>query len=322
MRLDAQTQALLEKMQTSRAPPVHRSTVAQARAMMEKSSAMLGPPGPEVAEVADLAVPVDQGAIRVRRYRPPSSGAGRPVPVLLMCHGGGFVVGDVATHDAIARTYCALAGVMVASVDYRRAPEHPFPRAVEDGYAALCWLAEHAGEWGGDPQRIAVTGDSAGGNLAAVMCQLARARGGPDIAFQALVYPVLDHSPDADYASRSEFGAEGEFLSERDMAWFADHYFAGADGEREDLRASPILAQSLAGLPPALVVTAGSDPLRDEGRDYAERLAAAGVSAEYRCFESTIHGFLSFAGVLDVGREALTWIGERIREGVHGSRCG
>lgn len=318
MTMDVQTVELLNRMRASRVPPVYRSTVEQARSVMEKSSQMLGPPTWEVGEVIDLWIPVKGGTVRLRRYSPPLAGSGADRPVLLMYHGGGFVLGDVDTHDSIARAYCLKVGAIVVSVDYRRAPEHRFPCAVEDSYAALCWTATHAGGWGADPGRIAVTGDSAGGNLAAAVCQLARSQQGPEIAYQAIVYPIVEQSLEADYASRREFGGEGQFLSLRDMEWFAAHYLGKTHSGISDPRASPIRAESLEGLPPALVLTAGFDPLRDEGRHYADRLSEAGVPAEYKCFESTIHGFLSFAGVLEVGRQALDFVAARLREALAG----
>lgn len=314
MEMDAQTRELLERMRKSHVPPVHRCTVAEARTAMEKSAKLLGLPGPEVGEVRDLTIPgPDGGTLRVRRYRPEGFGGSELLPVVLFYHGGGFVVGSVGTHDGLARHLCSGARVLVVSVDYRLAPEHPFPCAVEDSYAAACWAAEHAREWGGDPGRLAVAGDSAGGNLAAVVCQLSLRRDGPEMAYQALLYPIVEQSLGADYPSRRLFGGEGEFLSLRDMGWFAGHYFGGSGEGESDPRASPIRASSLKGLPPALVLTAGFDPLRDEGRQYADRLSGDGVPVEYRCFESTIHGFLSFAGVLDAGRAGLDFVASRLK---------
>ena len=213
----------------------------------------------------------------------------------------------------MARYYCAHGGVIVVSVDYRRSPEHKFPAAVDDCFAALSWAAGHGDELGGDTTRIAVTGDSAGGNLAAVVSLLARDCGGPVIAAQILAYPVVDMHLDADYASRTKFGDGDYFLSRNDMAWLTDMYLERPD-QADDVRASPMLAEDLSGLAPALILTAGHDPLADEGRAYGERLKAAGVPVEHVCFEGTIHGFLSFAGALDAGKQGLARVARRLAD--------
>ncbi len=310
MRLEPQTRSLLEQMRASGAPPLCDLPVAQARAALAQMSSTLDLELTEVAEVQDTRIPVPGGTIPVRVYRPFASD--QALGLLILFHGGGFMVGDLDTHDRMARFYARQTGAVVVSVGYRLAPEHRFPVGVEDCYAALVWAAAHAAGLGADPGRIAVTGDSAGANLAAVMAVLARERGGPAIAFQALVYPAVDLDPQADYPSRRLY-AEDYFLTARDVAWVTANYFDDAAAQCPDPRASPIRAPDLAGLPPALVVTAGFDPLRDEGRAFAERLAAAGVSVEYRCFEETIHGFFSFAGVLDAGREGLALVAARVR---------
>lgn len=312
---DASTQSLLAQMAGSGAPPIHTLPMQQVRGMLVALSRDLDGPRVEVAETRDVTIPVEDGDIRARLYFP--AGARGPLPILMHYHGGGYVAGDIDTHDGISRYFCVHANAIVCNVDYRLAPEYPFPAAPEDSYRALCWAAEHAGEWGGDAGRIGVTGDSAGGCLSAVVCLLARDRGGPPIRFQALTYPVTDMGPDADFASRRAFGGGEYFISLQDVDFFTGHYLRNPAVDGLDLRASPIRAPDLAGLPPALVVTAGYDPLRDEGKAYADRLAAAGVPVEYRCFEGTIHGCIAMAGVLDAGREALALIAARLHEALH-----
>lgn len=295
-------------------PAMAGMPVGQARAMLADLSQHTDIERIELPEVRDLQVPVQGGTITVRVYRPDPPG--RRLPAILLYHGGGFILGDCDTHDRMARYYAREADAVVVSVDYRLAPEHRFPTGVEDCYAALGWVAAQAGSLGVDPTRIAVTGDSAGGNLSAAVSLLARDRGGPAIVLQALAYPVVDLTAGADWPSRSQF-ADGYFLTARDIDWVRGHYFDDAGVLTCDLRASPWLAADLRGLPPALVITAGFDPLRDEGRAYAERLTAAGVATEYRCFDGTIHGFLSFGGVIDAGREGLALVAGRLRGALH-----
>jgi acetyl esterase len=276
----------------------------------------LAAPSTDVHKVADRKMPVPGGEVGLRIYTPRPGSEDRPFPIVVHFHGAGFVAGDLDTHDSIARFHCKHADAVVIAVDYRLAPEHPFPAAVDDAYAAVEWAVEHARELSGDARSIAVLGDSAGSNLAAVVCQLAKARNGPRIAFQALVYPVVDFRPGAAYSSQAQFGGGDFFLSNRDMEFFRSCYLTDVR-QASDPRVSPLLADDLAGLPPALVVTAGCDPLRDEGRAYADRLAAAGVPVEYRCFESTIHAFMSFAGAIPVGVEGLSFVASRLRAALH-----
>jgi acetyl esterase len=212
--------------------------------------------------------------------------------LLVFFHGGGFVVGDIETHDALCRLICRDAEVHVLSVEYRLAPEHKAPAATEDAYAAYQWAVAHVGELGADPARIAVGGDSAGGNLATAVAQLARIQGAPLPALQLLIYPVTNFFS-GDTRSKTLF-ANGFFLTKKDMDWFEAHYLGGAAIDASDPRVSPLLADDLSGLPPALVVTAGFDPLRDEGTQYAEAMAAAGVPVDHRQFGSLIHGFANF----------------------------
>ena len=311
MVTDDATKAFLAALREAGGPPLWQQTVQQVRAAVATASGQLAVAPADVHEVGDRKIPVAGGRIGIRVYTPRS--ARGPLPLLLHYHGAGFVAGDLDTHDAIARYYCKHADVIVVSVDYRLAPEHPFPTGVEDCFAALNWAVEHAEELGGDITRVGVTGDSAGGNLSAVMCQLAKARGGPKIAFQALVYPVVDLDASADYPSRSQFGGGDYFLSSRDMEWFRSLYLTDVAQQMHDPRVSPLRADDLTGLPQAVVVTAGCDLLRDEGKAYADRLAKAGVPVEYRCFETTIHACMSFALAIPAGQQMLNFIASRLR---------
>jgi acetyl esterase len=223
---------------------------------------------------------------------------------VLFIHGGGFVIGDIDTHDNQCRTICREVGAVVLSVGYRLAPEAPFPAAVEDCVAALSWTVEHITELGDDAGRLAIAGDSAGGNLAAVTARLARDAGGPALAAQLLIYPGTDFRDGggARYPSRTE-NAEGYFLTAADMRWFSEHYVGGSDPN--DPRLSPILSESLAGLPPAVVVTAEFDPLRDEGEAYADALEQAGVPVTHVRYNGLIHGFFDLAPLSPAAAEAV-----------------
>ena len=249
----------------------------------------------EVAAVTDITA----GGVPARVYRPHGDG---PFPVVMMLHGGGWVIGDLETADSQSREVCRGAGAVVISVDYRLAPEHRFPAAAEDCYSATRWAAEHAGVHDGDPGSLAVVGDSAGGNLAAVVAQMARDRGGPSIAFQLLVYPVTD-GVNFDTASYRD-NAEGFLLTAEAMHWFWDHYAPMLD-DRRNPYASPLLASDLSGLPPALIMTAEYDPLRDEGEAYGRALSKAGVDAEVIRYDGFIHGFFAHTRTVDATRGAM-----------------
>lgn len=258
----------------------------------------------EMAKVIDRTFPGPAGAVPVRIYVPhevADAEDGRAAPALIWFHGGGWVIGDIETHDTTVRAVAKAAGLVAISIDYRLAPEHPFPAAVDDAMAAVRWVVAHAPELGVDPGRLAVAGDSAGGNLAAIVCQQLRDTG-PAIGFQLLVYPATDmhmSSPSIDE------NAEGYFLTKEAMLWFRDHYLG--DGDRDDPLVSPLLAadEALSGLPPALVITAEYDPLRDEGEAYGERLRSAGGDVIVTRYDGMIHGFFSLREFLPDGAAAI-----------------
>lgn len=299
MPLDTQTRAVLDLLeQAGIGDLVADRTPEEVRALM---ASLRIPSDVPVASVEDRRLPPTAGSdveIPVRIYRPRLDGP--PAPVMVWFHGGGWVIGELDAADGTCRALCTEGDAVVVSVDYRLAPEHRFPAAVDDAWAATRWVADHAGAIGGDATRIAVGGDSAGGNLAAVVAHLARDAGGPALCFQALVYPVTD----ATCARPSmQANAHGYLLSTEGMEWFYGHYL-GPGGDRRDPRVSPLLAADLSGLPPAHVITAEFDPLRDQGRAYAEALAAAGVPVTTRDQGGTIHGFFSLDQMLDVARDA------------------
>jgi acetyl esterase/lipase len=307
MPLDPQAQAYLDRLAALGMPPVGELPVAEARAAMEATAAPLFGPTDPVGSVMDQAVPGPAGPIRMRIYEPPGDDrestrdrpiprGGRDRPLLTYFHGGGWVVCSLDTHEGICRALASRTPCVVASVDYRLAPEHRFPAAVEDAWAATAWLAEHAASLGADPGRIAVGGDSAGGNLAAVVALRARDRGLP-LTFQLLVYPVCDD--DLDRPSYREY-ASGYGLTREGMRSYWDHYLGPDDrGRGSDPEASPLRAENLAGVAPALVLTAEFDPLRDEGEEYARALERAGVAVTLSRYDGLIHGFYRMPAVID-----------------------
>jgi acetyl esterase len=289
--------SLLDQQATSGRPPLHHQSVEQARAFhVADAAALNGPPAP-VAAVADRRVPGPAGELPVRVYTPEGS---PPFPIVVFFHGGGWVVGTLDTYDPLCRALAAATPAVVVSVDYRLAPEHRWPAAVEDAYAATEWASRNAAALGGVQHRLAVAGDSAGGNLAAVVALGARDRGGPAIAFQLLVYPVLDAAGDT--ASWREY-ADGYHLTADGMRWYWDHYLGGAGGAAPD--ASPLRAAFVGGLPPALVIGAEYDILRDEGEAYAARLAEAGVDASASSHAGVVHGFVRWRAVTGAAEDAL-----------------
>jgi acetyl esterase len=262
----------------------------------------------EVGAVRELVLDTVHGPLKARHYAPVRGSERRPLLVFL--HGGGFVLGDLETHDAACRLLCRHAELHVLAVDYRLAPEHPFPAGLEDASAAFAWARAHAEELGADPARIAVGGDSAGGNLAAALSQLAVREGTPVPALQLLLYPALDRTVDRE--SMGHF-AEGFFLTRADIAWFHDHYTGTVGADRSDPRISPLVCRELSGLPPALVITAGFDPLRDEGEAYAAALQAAGTPVTLRRFDGLVHGFANMVGVSQACRATVVEIASMLR---------
>ena len=307
MPLEPVTAAILAQIAKSGAPEYHQLPVNESRALYTAAQSV--PPTVEVYSAEDFVVPGPAGDIAVRLYRP----SDEPVPLHVHFHGGGWVIGNLVTHDADCREICVASGCMVLAVDYRLAPEHPFPAAPEDCYAVSCWAAAHSTELGASPGRISIGGDSAGGNLAAVVALMARDRNGPEFAMQLLLYPITE--PSMTSVSFQE-NAEGYLLTKAMMTWFWDHYCPEMEKRNEPL-ASPLLAPDLSGLPPALVITAEFDPLRDEGEAYAKRLAEAGVDVEMRRFDGFIHAFFSLAGIIEATREAVDWVGSALRK-AHG----
>jgi len=289
--LDPQIAGLLQLMESSGAPAMSQGTPEQAREGFRMLTVGLRDPATlaQVRATEDVVLP---GGVPARVYRPEADG---PVPTIVFLHGGGFVIGDLETHDDHARLLCRDVAAVVLSVDYRLAPEHRWPAGLEDCLAATRWAFEHVDELGGDAARVAVGGDSAGGNLSAAVCLALRDAGGPQLAAQLLLYPATDFEEASAHPSREE-NAEGYFLTEDDMRWFGEQYVPeGAD--RRDPALSVLHAPDLSGLPPAVVATAEYDPLRDEGEAYADALAAAGVQVVKRRYPGLIHGFFGLAAL-------------------------
>ena len=309
MPVDPQMQQVLERIAKAALPPFYTVSAVEARRLYKDTRAALSPPVPEVADVRDLAAPGPAGGIPVRLYRGLGTQAGTSLPALVFFHGGGWTIGDLDTHDIVCRTIANKARCAVVAVDYRMGPEHKFPAAVEDALAATRWVAAEAAALGVDAARIAVGGDSAGGNLAAVVALALRDAGGPALVFQALVYPATDQRMDS--ASHVNF-AEGYMLTRNNMLWYRGNYLNPTD--YDDWRASPLRAADLAQLPPAHIITAGYDPLLDEGRAYSDRLLAAGVPVLYECFEGMTHGFLTMGGVVAAANHALYRLGQSLAQ--------
>ncbi len=300
MPLDPIVKGLLDGMAANPQPKLWEMHPAQGREMYRAISSQLDTQGISIGKVENLTIPGPAGPIAARSYTPVASG-GTALPVLVYFHGGGFVIGDLETHDATCRQIANESGAKVIAIDYRLAPEHKFPAAPEDCYTATKWVENNASNLGVDPNRIAVGGDSAGGNLAAAVCLMAKQKG-PHIVFQLLFYPVTQYR--ANTESMKEF-AEGYFLERRSMDWFFDQYTDAATVDPNDPRLSPLAASDLSGLPRAYIVTAGFDPLRDEGKAYADKLNRAGVAAVYLDYPTMIHGFVGMSAVLPQARQAI-----------------
>jgi acetyl esterase len=314
MALDQATTALLEELAASGLAPLHELTPAEARGRM----AMLrgdAPPGPDMTAVRDTRVRASGGFVPVRVLVPTE----QPRGVIVYYHGGGWVIGGLADYDRLGRLLAQRTGCTVVLVDYRLAPEYRFPTAVDDSWAALCWADEHRAELAAapaaNPGPLIVAGDSAGGNLSAVMAMRARAAGGPAIALQVLVYPVTD----SDLESTSYRDPANQLMLSRDsMVWFWDHYAPDPES-RLHPDAAPLRSASFADLPPAVILTAEHDVLRDEGELYATRLLKAGVPVRHQRFAGQMHGFFTMTGVLPGAGEALDYVAAAIEEQLAGA---
>jgi acetyl esterase/lipase len=310
MALDPQAQAVIELVARSGRPAYHTLSPKDARQLFLETRPASTPTPPEIGSVRNLVAETPQGAIPLRMYRPAGVPESTRLPAYVYFHGGGWVIGDLETHDVLCRQLTAASAASVVSVDYRLAPEHKFPAAADDAWAATRWIVAHAAELGLDAGRLAVGGDSAGGNLAAVVALMARDAGGPAIRQQVLIYPVTDVMRET--GSYADF-AEGYMLTRDSMRWFIAHYLRSRDDAR-DWRVSPLRVPSLAGLPPALIVTAGFDPLRDEGEMYAGRLRDAGVMVDYVCYGGMVHGFAGMGKLIDTAQRAVSLIGDTLRQ--------
>lgn len=320
--LDPQVAALLKQMVEMKIPELHTLAPKAARELFDGAIKMVMGKPEKVSKVEDLKIPGPADQIPIRIYTPEGKG---PFPIFVYIHGGGFVIGNIPMGDNLCRAIANRTSCVVVSVEYRLAPEHKFPAAVDDSYAAIKWVARNPARINGDPSRIAVGGDSAGGNLSAVVSLRARDEGEDFPIYQVLMYPATEldmHST----GSLNEF-AEGYFLTGADMIWFGDQYFEKGQNRRVPY-ASPLLAPDLSELPPALIITAGFDPLRDEGEAYGERLKKSGVSVKVSRYAGMIHGFISMDGVIGKAKDAIneiaTNLGEifqsksqRMKRGVH-----
>jgi acetyl esterase len=307
--LHPQVAALLERAAKSPLPAYYDVAPAVARRLYRDARGALTPDPPAVESVRLLLAPGPAGPVPVRAYRPKGAGKDEVLPALVYCHGGGWVIGDLDTHDVVCRTLANGARCAVFSVEYRKAPEAPFPAAVEDCFSAFTFISKNSNSLKIDPSRLAVGGDSAGGNLATVIALMARDAGGPAPSFQLLIYPGTDQRmghPSIDG------NGEGYLLTKKSMIYFRGHYLPRTE-DWLDWRASPLLAKSLAKLPPAFVMTAGFDPLLDEGRAYSERLKKEGVPTEYREYSDMVHGFITMGRVLDTANAALADCAQALR---------
>jgi acetyl esterase len=307
--LHPEMQLLLATRKSMRVGPLRAETPERARRRMRREVLRHPPSRLPLVGVEDLMISGADGPLRARHFSPRELGG--PHPLLVYFHGGGFVTGDLDTHDSVCRFLCDGAGAHVLAVDYRLAPEHPFPAAVDDARAALRWASAHAESLGADPGRIGVGGDSAGGTLSAVVSQLAARDGGPMPVLQLLMYPVVDRS--TEWPSHTLF-AEEFLLTYADMQWYDLMYTGAAPEVLADPRMSPLLAKDLSGLCPAIVVTAGFDPLRDEGEAYAAALEKAGTRARLKRLDGLLHGFVNMVGVSPAARDAVNVTAAMVRE--------
>lgn len=310
MALDPKVKELLTAIAAAGLPSIDSIPLEAVREMVEKGYAAMRIPVMAVGSIRNRSFSISDGKIDVRIYIPRGEG---PFPVMVFFHGGGWVLFHLDAYDPICSHICALAGIIVVSVEYRLSPEYKFPLATDDCLEATRWTAKHCREWNGDPFRIFLAGDSAGGNLAAVTAMRIRDEGGPDIRGQVLIYPATDYY-EPEKPSYVEFAA-GYNLSMDDMKWFWKMYLHNKEDAKNPI-AAPLLAADLSGLPPALVIVSGFDPLRDEGIAYADRLKKSGILVRLSVYEEMIHGFLSYLGILKQAKTAIEeisgWLNERI----------
>jgi acetyl esterase len=299
MPLSAESMAVIQSLVAQNMPPLHGLPVAEGRALFNAAFATQPADQEPVARVEDKVIPVEGGTIRARLYAPASTS---PLPVLVHFHGGGWVIMNIETHDGGCRSLCNKAGVAIVSVEYRKSPEHKAPVPAQDCYAALKWVVANAATLGVDPNRVGIIGDSAGGNLAAIVAQMARDKSGPKLRCQILTYPAVDATMSSPSIKEN---ATAPLLGEAEMKWFWGHYIEGSGLDVRDPAVSPLFAASLADLPPAFVCTAEFDPLRDEGEAYANKLAAAGVEVEYKRYDSVFHGFALMGKFIPEGRQVM-----------------
>ena len=299
-QLDPQVADLLRAADEAGVPPIHSLPYKEAREFYLLTSKKLAGEAPDKLDVSDLIMETSVAPIPIRMYRPRGT-SDQPLPALVYFHGGGWCIGDLDSHDHVCRWLAAHSDCVVISVDYRMGPEHKFPAAVEDAFAATEWIASHAAELKIDANRIGIGGDSAGGNLSAVVTLLAREQGGPHLVCQLLIYPATDML--MRFPSHVSCG-DGYRLTRTSIVWFINGYLR--DGEdMYDFRASPLMAENYVNLPPAFILTAAFDPLADEGEAYANKLKEAGIPVKYHCYEGMVHGFIAMPGEVDMAKTAL-----------------
>jgi acetyl esterase len=309
MPLDPDAQIILDAMIKAGRPAFETLTPVQARRQLHEMRAAMKQPQPTVAEVKDLSAGGPHGSIPLRLYRGRAATVDRTQPVLIYFHGGGWVIGDIETHDNLCRSLANAADCTVISVDYRLAPEHKFPAAVDDCWAATTWVADHAADLAVDPGRLAVGGDSAGGNLATVVSRLAVANGGPRIVYQVLLYPTVDLGFTHDSFKRVGTGYN---LTSASMLWFRELYLRDLQ-DVDDWRASPLRADDLTNMPPAFIATAGCDPLCDEGEAYAKLLEGSNVPVTFRHLPGQMHGFATMSGFLQAADHVVADVGAALK---------